>query len=78
MKVGNYCKTHGYKITRELLLTCLERDRHFLAPTTKDKVMDIPNSVMPIWCHYYYNITTTDFLNKKRGIFPTVFIRLKL
>lgn len=31
-------KMHGYKITQELLLTCLERDRHVLAPATKDEV----------------------------------------
>lgn len=37
MKESNCVKIYGYKTAQELLPTCFERDRHFLAPATKEK-----------------------------------------
>lgn len=49
---------------RNLLLTCLERDRHFLASTTKETVMNAQNLVMPIWYHKNWTTSILCFLDK--------------
>lgn len=55
---------YGYKTTQELLLTCFERDRHFLAPAKKD-VMNAQNLIMPIRCHQNWITFILCFLDKE-------------